>query len=461
MDFKKKKNQAPEAETAQEKIDVVNVDSGMQSADASVESAEAAKQEQTLAPSDTAAEETALEAEAGEEQKVGVKQKIFGFFASVKAGILSLFAKIKGLFKKEQKETALETAEETAVSETAEESFDDDDISIEEATGRTISPGRMVMKRFFRSKLSMAGLIILLILFVFSFFGPLFDFLPFIWPEQQQDNDKPNLVTNVSPQTVKDPVTGEDFEVYVVTYHNPTNYLNPSAEHWLGTDDKGFDVFTRLMYGGRISLTVGFVVVILETILGVLLGGIAGYFGGWVDNLIMRIVDIFNCVPPLPMMMIIGVSLEANDIDGPAKLYIMMAMLTLFGWAGTARLVRGQILSLREQEFMLSAEASGLPVSHKILKHLVPNVMPQLIVSMTLGLGSIILTEATLGYLGIGLPPVYATWGNMINAATNNTVLNLYPNLWIAPGICIVLAVLAFNFIGDGLRDAFDPKSRR
>jgi peptide/nickel transport system permease protein len=139
----------------------------------------------------------------------------------------------------------------------------------------------------------------------------------------------------------------------------------------------------------------------------------------------------------------------------------MMAMLTLFGWAGTARLVRGQILSLREQEFMISAEASGLPVWRKIFKHLIPNVMPQLIVSMTLGLGGIILTEATLGYLGIGLPPVYATWGNMINAAANNTALTLYPNLWVPPGICIVLAVLGFNFVGDGLRDAFDPKSRR
>lgn len=335
----------------------------------------------------------------------------------------------------------------------------DEEVSIEEATDRTISPGRMVLKRFFRSKLSMAGLIILLILFVFSFFGPLFDFLPFIWGEQEQDNNAV-LVERVNELVFTDEA-GEEHTVYVVTYYNRTNYKTPSATHWLGTDDKGFDVFSRLMYGGRISLTVGFVVVILETVLGVILGGIAGYFGGWVDNLIMRIVDIFNCVPTFPILMIAGFSLEAQDIDGSAKLYIMMAMLTLFGWAGTARLVRGQILSLREQEFMLSAEASGLPVSHKIIKHLIPNVMPQLIVSMTLGLGSIILTEATLGYLGIGISPVYATWGNMINSATNQTVLNLYPNLWIAPGVCIVLAVLAFNFIGDGLRDAFDPKSRR
>ena len=288
--------------------------------------------------------------------------------------------------------------------------------AIQAATDRTLSPGRLVMKRFFRSKLSMTGLVILIILFAFSFLGPLFTFLPFIWPEQASDytsSVREEYVTEIN-------VSGEDGSVdtvYIVTYSEPSNYLKPSLTHLLGTDDKGYDVFTRLMYGGRVSLTVGFVVVILETLIGILLGGLAGYFGKWVDQLIMRIVDIFNCVPTLPMLMIVGVALEANDVDGIAKLYIMMAMLTLFGWAGTARLVRGQILSLREQEFMISAEAAGLPVWRKIFKHLIPNVMPQLIVSMTLGLGGIILTEATLGYLGIGLPSVYATWGNMINAA--------------------------------------------
>lgn len=328
--------------------------------------------------------------------------------------------------------------------------------SIEELTSRTLSPGRLILKRFFRSKLSMTGLIILLILFVFSFVGPLLEFLPFVWEEKMPDSTSSVREEYASAVTAPNGDT-----VYVVTYSEPSNYLKPSPTHLLGTDDKGYDVFSRLMYGGRVSLTIGFVVVILETILGVILGGISGYFGKWVDQVIMRVVDIFNCVPTMPMLMIAGVALEQKEIYGPARLYIMMAMLTLFGWAGTARLVRGQILSLREQDFMTSAEASGLPVSRKIFKHLLPNVMPQLIVSMTLGLGGIILTEATLGYLGIGLSPDNATWGNMINAAANNTALRLYPNLWISPGICIVLAVLAFNFVGDGLRDAFDPKSRR
>ncbi len=352
--------------------------------------------------------------------------------------------------------------EPNAPSVVAEGDAEDDDLTeLEAATMRTLSPARLVLKRFFRSKLSITGLVILIFLFVFSFFGPLFGFLPFIWGEQQMDEDNKQMQEYLSePYTVVGE-DGKEYTVYVITYSEPGSYLSPSSRHWLGTDDLGFDVFSRLMYGGRISLTVGFVVILLETLVGIILGGLAGYFGKWVDQLIMRIVDIFNCVPPLPMLMITGVALDSSGMAGPSKLYVLMAMLTLFGWAGTARLVRGQILSLREQDFMVSAEASGLPVWRKIFKHLIPNVMPQLIVTMTLGLGSVILMEATLGYLGIGLPTQYATWGNMINAATNNTVLTLYPNLWIAPGICIVLAVLGFNFVGDGLRDAFDPKSRR
>ena len=345
--------------------------------------------------------------------------------------------------------------------ETEAEELEDETAEVEAATMRTLSPARLALKRFFRSKLSITGLVILIFLFVFSFLGPVFKFFPFIWGEQQMDEDNRVAQEYVSGPYEVEGEDGETYTVYVITYSEPGSYLSPSATHWLGTDDLGFDVFSRLMYGGRISLTVGFVVVILETLVGVLFGGLAGYFGKWVDQLIMRIVDIFQCVPTMPMLMITGVALESCGIAGISKLYILMAMLTLFGWASTARLVRGQILSLREQDFMVSAEASGLPVWRKIFKHLIPNVMPQLIVTMTLGLGSIILTEATLGYLGIGLPTQYATWGNMINSAANNTVLTLYPNLWIAPGICIVLAVLGYNFVGDGLRDAFDPKSRR
>ena len=331
---------------------------------------------------------------------------------------------------------------------------------------RTLSPGAMVARRFFRSKLSVIGLVTLIFLFLFSFLGPLLQYVtPAVWGQDEVDRTQGKLVEINRPFEYED----ENGEMqtayeYSATY-NVFNFDGPiSPTHLLGTDKNGYDVFSRLMYGGRISLTLGFVVVILETLLGVVLGGLAGYFGKWVDMLIMRIVDIFNCIPTLPIMLIISYMLDANNVADMPKLYIMMAMLTLIGWAGVARMVRGQILYLREQEYMLAAEANGLPVWRKIFNHLLPNVVPQLIVTMTLGLGSIILTEATLGYLGLGLPAKYATWGNMINVVSGQNGLEYltdYPNLWVPPGICIILAVLAFNFIGDGLRDAFDPKSKR
>ncbi|MDE6586398.1 MAG: ABC transporter permease [Clostridia bacterium] len=329
---------------------------------------------------------------------------------------------------------------------------------------KTLSPGQLVVKRFFRSKLSMIGLVTLIFLFVFSFLGPVFRYVsPAVWEQDQADWSTGKLIeTNLRIDYVDESGETQIAYEYVVAYNN-FNFDGPiSSNHYLGTDSSGYDVFSRLMYGGRISLTLGFVVVILETLLGVLLGGLAGYFGKWVDQLIMRIVDIFNCIPTLPIMLIISYMLDAQGVEDMARLYIMMAMLTLIGWAGVARMVRGQILYLREQEYMTAAECTGLSVRRKLFKHLLPNVLPQLIVSMTLGLGSIILTEATLGYLGLGVPPEYATWGNMINVLTKEvSYWGCYPNQWVPVGLCIVAAVLAFNFVGDGLRDAFDPKMKR
>ena len=230
----------------------------------------------------------------------------------------------------------------------------------------------------------------------------------------------------------------------------------------MGTDGKGRDVLTRTFWGGRISMTLGFVVILLEGIIGIVLGGIAGYFGKWVDQLIMRIVDIFMCVPTFPIMLIAGTLLDAYEINGMSRIYWLMLVLTIFGWSGIARLVRGQILMLREQEYMIAAEATGLSTSRKIFKHLIPNVMPQLIVSMTMGLGGIIISEATLSYLGLGVQEPYASWGTMINAIKDmESEVYQIAYQWIPPGICIILAVLGFNFVGDGLRDAFDPKMKR
>ncbi len=322
---------------------------------------------------------------------------------------------------------------------------------------KVLSPGMTVAKRFFRSKLSVIGLAILVLLFLFSFLGPVFS----PWGEKEADISTENVVPIVEPNPITYVVDGETFTAYQITVSYPDKNIKGeiSWDHWMGTDGEGYDVFTRLMYGGRVSLTIGFVVVLLQAIIGIILGGISGYFGGWVDNLIMRIVDVLSCIPTIPILLILSVVF--NEITDISKLYYMMIVLSVIGWGGTARLVRGQILSLREQEFMLAAKCSGLSTVSKIFRHLMPNVVPQLIVSMTLGLGNIILTEATLGFLNLGAPLGTATWGTMINAVQSMTNLQYYPNLWLGAGICITLAILAFNFVGDGLRDAFDPKMKR
>ncbi len=239
-------------------------------------------------------------------------------------------------------------------------------------------------------------------------------------------------------------------------------YQPISSAHWLGTDNNGMDVLTRMMYGGRVSLLIGFIVVLIELVLGVILGGLAGYFGGWVDMLIMRLVDVFNCIPSMPILLILGSMFDAVRMAPGMRLVWLMVILGILGWSGVARLVRGQILSLREQEFMTATEATGIRVSRRIFRHLVPNVMPQLIVTATTGLGGVILTESTLSFLGLGVKHPMATWGSMINLATGDTmqILN-YAYIWIPVGVLICLTVVAFNFVGDGLRDAFDPKMKR
>ena len=239
------------------------------------------------------------------------------------------------------------------------------------------------------------------------------------------------------------------------------SYQFPSSTHWLGTDRYGMDMLTRLMYGGRVSLMIGFIVIIIETVLGVILGGVAGYFGGWVDNLIMRIVDIFYCIPSMPVIIILGAAMDAMRVDPQIRMVYLMLILGFLGWPGIARLVRGQILSLREQEFMTAAEACGIGAWHRIFRHLIPNVIPQLIVTCTMSLGSTILTEATLSFLGLGVKYPFASWGNIINDVNNAYVMTNYLFIWVPAGICLLITVLGFNFVGDGLRDAFDPKMKR
>lgn len=268
---------------------------------------------------------------------------------------------------------------------------------------------------------------------------------------------------------------GETYE-YIIKYDAPRDiwsirqeketrvfdtYSAPSKEHWFGTDKNGMDMLTRLMYGGRVSLIIGFIVVIIQTVIGVIMGGISGYFGGWVDNLVMRLVDIFYCIPSMPIIIILGAVMDEMRVDPWERMIYLMLILGVLGWAGIARLVRGQILSLREQEFMTAAEATGIRVHHRIFRHLIPNVIPQLIVTCTMGLGSTIITEATLSFLGLGVKFPFASWGNIINDVNDTFVLTTYWFIWIPAGVLLLLTVLAFNILGDGLRDAFDPKMKR
>lgn len=351
-------------------------------------------------------------------------------------------------------EIAAETENEEIVSFAGEGELEDN--------VKVISPVRLVMKRFFRSKLSVAGLVMLVFLFLFAFLGPLFS----PYGETQATGDFKWVQSVVEHKITVE----EDGELVTYTYYEVSDAYKvysktpPSSKHWLGTDQYGYDVFTRLMYGGRVSLLLGFIVVFAEMLLGTVIGAFSGYFGKWVDQIIMRIVDIFNCLPSLPILMLASSMLETWGVPAENKIYALMGILTIFGWSGTARLVRGQILSLREQEFMLAAEATGISTARKVFKHLIPNVLPLLIVQATLGLGSVILYESTLSYLGLGVPFPYAAWGTMIGAtsgAAGKDILENYPNLWVPAGVCIILAVLAFNFVGDGLRDAFDPKAKR
>ena len=324
---------------------------------------------------------------------------------------------------------------------------------------RMMSPTQMVVRRFFRSKLSILGLVMVISLFLFCWLGPL------VYTQWgPYDKDYSTKVSYDPEITVTFEKDGQSFTFKQVnqTETAMNNLAAPSKSHPLGTDKAGRDVLARLMQGGQISLTVSFLAVFVILILGTIFGGIAGYFGGAVDNIIMRICDILMCLPGFPVLLIVGTLIDSFGIPLKDKIYWLMGFLTLISWSGTARLVRGQILTLREQEYMVAAEAMGYSTGRKIFKHLIPNVLPQLIVSVTLSLGSMILYEASLSYLGLGAPDDYAAWGTMINiVAEDSVILENYFNVWGPPGICIVIAVLGFNFIGDGLRDALDPKMRR
>ncbi len=243
----------------------------------------------------------------------------------------------------------------------------------------------------------------------------------------------------------------------LITTHDPlkVNMLDtkepPNEVYVLGTDKAGRDMWARLAFASRISLSVGVVSVSIYITIGTLLGAIAGYYGGLTDSVIMRFTDTVMSFPGLIII------ITVVSFVGPS-IYNAMLVIGLLGWPGTCRLVRGQVLQLREMEFIEAARSIGAPAPRIILRHILPNVIPYLIVVATLGTASAILIEAGLSFLGLGVQPPTPSWGNMLNSARQLTLLEQFPHLWLPPGFMIAITVLSINFIGDGLRDALDPR---
>lgn len=235
----------------------------------------------------------------------------------------------------------------------------------------------------------------------------------------------------------------------------------PTMDHWLGTDNYGRDVMTRLMRAGRISLAIGFASMALSLVLGAVLGIVAGYFGGVIDAVIMRVADLLMALPGLPLLIVMAAVLSELKVAPESRIYVVMVMLSVIGWPSLARLIRGQVLSLREEMYMRATDVLGLSTRSKLFRHLLPNVLPLLIVVATLSTASGILSESALSFLGLGVMAPNASWGNMISAANNLIDFRDHWWLWVPPGVALLITIAAINVLGDRLRDVLDPKMRR
>lgn len=275
-----------------------------------------------------------------------------------------------------------------------------------------------VWDRFRRHRLALVGIVLLAVLAIIAIFAP--------------------LLAPHSP-----------YAVDLSAYRKP-----PGGSHPLGTDSAGRDVLARLMYAGRVSLSVGVVAVSIYVAIGLVLGGLAGFFGGIVDATVMRLADMVLSFPAIIVI------ITLVSILGPS-IWNVMLVIGLLGWPPIARLVRAEFLTLRERDFIVASRSIGAPSGRIIFRHILPNAMTPVIVNATFGMAQAILLEAGLSFLGLGVQPPTASWGNMLNEAQSITILEGMPWLWIPPGILIALAVLSINFVGDGLRDALDPRARR
>ncbi len=290
-----------------------------------------------------------------------------------------------------------------------------EDIFDEPRRSVTATPRARSWRRFRRHKLAMAGLIFLVIVALLAVAAP--------------------LVTQHAPSKI----------------HSGLARAAPSAEHILGGDIAGRDIWSRVVFGGRVSLSVGLVAVSISIVIALLLGTLAGYYGGWVDMAIMRTTDVMMVFPVLILIMTVVAVL------GPS-IYNVMIVIGFLGWPSSARLVRGQILSVREWDFVMAARSLGVLDRNIMFKHILPHVLAPLLVAATFGVAGAILTEAGLSFLGLGVLPPTPSWGNMLNGAQSIYILERHWWIWLPPGMAILLTVLAINFVGDGLRDAFDPR---
>lgn len=283
-------------------------------------------------------------------------------------------------------------------------------------TSETVRPAKnRALKRFLRHRIAIVSVVVLVVITILSIFAPVFSSYTY---------DAIDLRAAGQP---------------------------PSADHLLGTDRVGRDIWSRTLYGGRISLAVGIGATIISTLIGTVLGALSGYYRGWVDTIIMRFTDTIMTFPSVVIMLTLAALL-------PRSLWTIVVIIGCFSWPSVARLVRGQFLSIRENEFITAARCIGVKDSRIILVHILPNVFAPLIALVTFSVGAAILTEAGLSFLGLGVPPPMPSWGNMIEAARNLDILKNLPWMWLPPAAMTVLTVLCVNFIGDGIRDAVDPR---
>jgi len=330
------------------------------------------------------------------------------------------------------------------------------------AKHRKQSYWRLVGRQFRRNVLAVAALAVLLVLLAIALGAP---FLAGDWPIHLVKGSQTYWFPNIVPYhdlvgfDIEDwePGPGDRAVMPPIPYAPDRSDLRrrleaPSSDHYLGTDDRGRDVLSRMIWGTQISISIGFVAVGISVLIGIIIGALAGYYGGWVDNIAQRLIEIVMCFPTFFLIIALIAFL-------PPSIYNIMVVIGITGWTGVARLVRGEFLKLRESDFATAARATGLRDTRIMFRHLLPNALAPVLVSATFGVAGAILTESALSFLGFGVPPPTASWGEILSQSKRYVEFAWW--LVTFPGLAIFITVTAFNLVGEGLRDAMDPRLRQ